>query len=162
MFIFLVFMSGFLIFMYPFATKWLHEYDSEKVVESFFEQFPHNQQIDTDGEIAGKNEADRDEHNDKGGGYCNDRGFCFCGNKHGQSSQEEVSDVAADQGQHPSLPEGDVIQRFPDSQLNHAIATFEAKVTQCGEAVDQHSSPIENCDQQKSCLDFCRSGFVSS
>ncbi len=66
MFIFLVFMSGFLIFMYPFATKWLHEYDSEKVVESFFEQFPHNQQIDTDGEIAGKNEADRDEHNDKG------------------------------------------------------------------------------------------------
>jgi len=73
------------------------------------------------------------EHNDKGCGYRNHRGLGFCRNKHGQRGQEEIADVTADQGQHPSLPKGDVIQRFPDSQLNHTIATFEAKVAQCGE-----------------------------
>ena len=102
------------------------------------------------------------EHDDKGCGYCNHRGFCFCGNEHGQCSQEKVADITADQGQYPGLPKGDVIQRFPDPQLNHAIATFEAKVAQCDEAVDQHGCPIQDCNQQKSRLDLCGGGFVSS
>ena len=50
LFIIIVFVAGFLIFLYPYATKWIYEYDSKNVVDNFLEQFPMTEQSVNKGE----------------------------------------------------------------------------------------------------------------
>ncbi len=60
-FIFLVFMTGLLIFLYPYATRWLYEQDSERVVESFMEKYAGNKEISSSFNDAAKDDAQSNE-----------------------------------------------------------------------------------------------------
>lgn len=65
LFIVIVFVAGLLIFLYPYATKWIYEYDSKNVVDNFLEQFPVADQSMNKGESTTKDAIDKEEGNNQ-------------------------------------------------------------------------------------------------
>ncbi len=64
LFIVIVFVAGLLIFLYPYATKWIYEYDSKNVVDNFLEQFPVADQSMNKGESTTDDAIDKEEATD--------------------------------------------------------------------------------------------------
>ena len=100
------------------------------------------------------------EYQNKWGCHRKDSGLCLGGDPHGQERQEQVADVAGYESQHPSLPHIKIIDTFPELPLDDAACALEAEIAQGEQAINKHSSPVQDCHQQKTCLDLGRGSFI--
>ena len=101
-----------------------------------------------------------EEYQNKWGCHRKDSRLCLGGDPHGQERQEKVADVAGYESQHPSLPQIKIIDTFPELPLDSAACALEAEIAQGEQAINKHGSPVQDCYQQKTCLDLGRGSFI--
>ncbi len=77
-----------------------------------------------------------------------------------RNAKKQVADVAGYESQHPSLPHIKIIDTFPELPLDDAACALEAEIAQGEQAIDKHGSPVQDCYQQKTCLDLGRGSFI--
>ena len=58
------------------------------------------------------------------------------------------------------MPHIKIIDTFPELPLDDAACALEAEIAQGEQAINKHGSPVQDCYQQKTCLNLGRGSFI--